>query len=50
MNNKLYYKAYKFLKIRASKGNPFKALEGLVKEDKAKVLHFLSYNHQVKFV
>jgi hypothetical protein len=50
MNSKLYYKAYKFLKIRASKGNPFKVLEGVTKQEKEKILKFLSYNHQVKFI
>lgn len=50
MNSKLYYIAYKFLKIRASKGNPFKAVESLSKENKETVFKFLSYNHQVKFI
>jgi hypothetical protein len=50
MNQKLYYIAYKFLKIRATKGNPFATTEKLNKEDKEKVFGFLSYNHQVKFI
>ena len=50
MNSKLYYIAYKFLKIRATKGNPFKAVETLTKESKETVFKFLSYNHGVKFV
>ncbi len=50
MNSKLYNKAYKFLKIRASKGNPFKAIEDLNYQDKEKVLKFLSFNHQVNFI
>ena len=50
MNNKLYYIAYKFLKIRASVGNPFKAVESLTMIDRNKVLNFLSYNHGVKFI
>lgn len=50
MKTKLYQIAYKFLKIRATAGNPFSVLENLNKEDKEKVLKFLSYNHQVKFI
>jgi len=50
MTSKLYYIAYKFLKIRATQENPFKAVESLTKENKDKVLQFLSYNHGVKFV
>lgn len=50
MNNKLYYIAYKFLKIRATKGNPFEVIENLTKENKDKVIKFLSYNHQIKFI
>lgn len=50
MTNKLYYIAYKFLKIRATKGNPFKAVESLTKENKDKVFKFLSCNHGVKFI
>jgi len=50
MNNKLYYIAYKFLKLRANSGNPFKAVENLNKIDKETVFNFLSYNHQVKFI
>jgi hypothetical protein len=50
MNSKLYYRAYKFLKIRSTNGNPFQAIENLQKEEKQKVMHFLSYNHQVKFI
>lgn len=50
MNSKLYYIAYKFLKIRATNGNPFSAVEDLPIGDKDKVLHFLTYNHGVKFI
>ena len=50
MTSKLYYIAYKFLKIRATKGNPFKAVETLTKESKETVFKFLSYNHGVKFI
>lgn len=50
MNNKLYYIAYKFLRIRATIGNPFKAVENLTVCDKDKVFQFLSYNHGVKFI
>jgi len=50
MNNKLYYIAYKFLKIRATQGNPFKVVEHLKKKDKENVFKFLSYNHNVKFI
>ena len=50
MNQKLYYIAYKFLKIRATTGNPFKTTETLNKSDKEKVFKFLSYNHQIKFI
>ena len=52
MNSKLYNRAYKFLKIRATRGGmePFKALEGLTTEEKQKIYKFLSYNHQVKFM
>lgn len=49
MNQKLYYIAYKFLKIRATKGNPFSITENLNRIDKERVFKFLSYNHQVKF-
>ena len=38
MTSKLYYRVYKFLKIRATQGNPFKAVESLTKENKDKVL------------
>lgn len=50
MNSKLYYRAYKFLKIRATNGNPFNAIEDLKKEESDKVKRFLSFNHQVKFI
>lgn len=50
MNNKLYYRAYKFLKLRAVNNNPFKALENLTKVEKDKVIQFLSFNHQVRFI
>ena len=50
MNSKLYYIAYKFLKIRSTKGNPFLVTENLKKEDKEKVFKFLSFNHNVKFI
>jgi hypothetical protein len=50
MNSKLYYRAYKFLKIRSTSGNPFKAIDDLNKEEKQKVISFLSFNHQVRFI
>lgn len=50
MNSKLYYIAYKFLKIRNAKGNPFLVTDNLKKEDKEKVFKFLSFNHQIKFI
>ena len=50
MNSKLYYIAYKFLKIRNTKGNPFAVTENLNKTDKEKVFNFLSFNHNVKFI
>jgi hypothetical protein len=52
MNNKLYYLAYKFLKLRTTCGGmePFKAIEHLTTEEKNKVINFLRYNHQVKFI
>lgn len=53
MNQKLYYIAYKFLKIRATEPGqiaPFRATENLNRTDKEKVFNFLSYNHQVKFI
>ena len=50
MNNKLYYRAYKFLKLRAVNNNPFKVLEDLTRAEKDKVIQFLSFNHQVKFI
>jgi hypothetical protein len=50
MTQKLYYIAYKFLRIRATEGNPFAVTDDLKKSDKEKVLNFLSYNHQVKFI
>ena len=53
MNQKLYYRAYKFLKLRATRPGgiePFKALEPLTQVEKNIVYKFLSYNHQVKFI
>jgi hypothetical protein len=52
MNQKLYYKAYKFLKIRATRGGlePFKAIENLTITEKQTIIKFLSYNHGVKFI
>jgi len=50
MNSKLYYIAYKFLKIRSTSGDPFKAVENLNKQDKETVFKFLSFNHNVKFI
>lgn len=52
MNQKLYYRAYKFLKIRAKRGGiePFKAIENLTIAEKQTVISFLSYNHGVKFI
>jgi len=53
MTSKLYYIAYKFLKIRATESGqiaPFRATENLNKEDKETVFKFLSYNHGVKFI
>ena len=50
MNQKLYYRAYKFLKLRAIDKNPFEAVDDLNVIDRNKVLDFLRYNHQVKFI
>jgi len=53
MNSKLYSRAYRFLKIRATEPGqctPFRVLEGLTTEEKDTVCKFLSYNHQVKFI
>lgn len=50
MNSKLYYIAYKFLRLRATNNDPFKAVESLKVEDKDRVIQFLRYNHQVKFI
>jgi hypothetical protein len=50
MNTKLYYRAYKFLKLRASNNNPFSVIDTLSKSDKDNVMKFLSYNHQVRFI
>lgn len=53
MNSKLYKRAYKFLKIRATESGcltPFRALENLTKEEYSKVIKFLTYNHNVKFI
>lgn len=53
MNSKLYNRAYKFLKIRATQtgsNTPFKAIDDLTSEERSKVIKFLSYNHQVKFI
>ena len=47
---KLYYYAYRFLKLRATGKDPFKALENLKYKDQEKVKHFLSFNHQIKFI
>ena len=50
MNNKLYYLAYKFLKLRNTNINPFNAIENLNYLDRNKVINFLRYNHCVKFL
>jgi hypothetical protein len=53
MNSKLYSRAYRFLKIRATEPGqctPFRALEGLTTDEKSLIYKFLSYNHQVKFI
>jgi hypothetical protein len=52
MSSKLYKRAYKFLKLRSTTGGvaPFKAIEDLNTEDRNKVINFLKYNHQVKFI
>ncbi|MES2395875.1 MAG: hypothetical protein V4549_07725 [Bacteroidota bacterium] len=51
MNSKLYYIAYKFLKLRATK-NGMQAFSALPANDndRSKVIQFLKYNHQVKFI
>ncbi len=51
MNRKLYYVAYKFLKLRATKSGQ-EAFSALPENDsdRAKVIEFLKYNHQVKFI
>lgn len=45
-----YYRAYKFLKLRAKGENPFKAIEDLEYSEQQKIKSFLSYNHNVKFI
>lgn len=52
MNSKLYNRAYKFLKIRAKEPGmaPFRAIDDLTREERSKVIKFLTYNHQVKFI
>lgn len=53
MNSKLYNRAYKFLKIRATEpgqATPFSALENLTQEEKQNIYKFLAYNHGVKFI
>ena len=50
MNQKLYYVAYKFMKFRANKKNPFIVFENINLTDKEKIIKFLSYNHQIKFI
>lgn len=51
MNQKLYYKAYKFLKFRATEGkNPMQVLDALKYKDSEAVEKFLRINHQVKFI
>lgn len=51
MNKKLYYVAYKFLKLLATKGNQA-AYSSLPANDsdRRQVIKFLTYNHQVKFM
>lgn len=51
MNKKLYYIAYKFLKLRATKSN-WEAFSSLPENDNDRqtVIKFLTYNHQVKFI
>lgn len=50
MENKIYYRAQKFLKLRASGGDPMTALEDLEHYDREEVKDFLKRNHQVKFL
>ena len=52
MNSKLYKRAYKFLKLRANKVgfDALKAFSNLTEQETNKVVKFLSYNHQVKFI
>ena len=51
MNQKLYYRAYKFLRFRATEGkNPMLILDNLKHKDSEKVEEFLRVNHQVKFI
>lgn len=38
------------MKLRASGGDPMKALEGLEPWDREEVKDFLKRNHQVKFI
>ena len=50
MNSKLYKRAYKFLKLRASGGEPFEAFEKLNFAERELLIKFLKYNHQIKFI
>lgn len=50
MNNRLYYIAYKFLRLRTENNNPFKVFEKVTVSEKETVIKFLSYQHQVKFI
>lgn len=50
MTSKLYYYAYKFLKYRAIGKNAIEVFANLTTIEKDKVITFLKFNHQVKFI
>lgn len=47
-----YYKAYKFLKARATKGSfeALKVLHSCPSEQQNRIIAFLKYKHNVKFI
>lgn len=53
MTPKLYYRAYKFLHIRAAEGGsmrPFRAICDLSYEEQEIICQFLQYNHNCQFI
>ena len=50
MKKKLYNRAYRFLGLRSTGQDPFKAIDDLKPEERDQVITFLKRQHQVKFL